>query len=688
MQSSFLDNLPVIKAGIREYAQTAQKNGWIEPKDCADVIKRIDEDTITIGVIGQMKAGKSTFLNALLFGKEVLPAASTPMTAALTEITYGEIASIEAEFYTRDEWEQIKIDADKPEDTPKVQAAKELVEKSGKLGGQLNSLLGSKKKAAFGDLMDYVGAEGKYVAITKSAKIVYPLDMLKGMQIVDTPGFNDPVVSREERSMQFLAKADVVILLLYSGRAFDETDSKIIFEKVRGVGVGKIIIAINKYDVDIEKGEIEENLQNYVKEKIRKTVSEKNDETLNKLLGNPNPILFSAYMALLAKKPLSEIQKDETEYFHYKRLCNDVFSDMIHSQQDMFEKSRLAILQGEIDTLLKKEKVEILVDKSLNFIKAKIDTKRADYDKGITEYSEKIKTLSLNPEELEEKQHDAERAQKKIARTIDSMETDLKDFVSEKITNTVRNLGKKRNAAITNMQHSIESANVAEEAQSRVNVVLMDIQQEFKDEFEELNRKLKTELRAKSEDTISEMSDIIERFFSDDEEKSKDYINSCKSELQKFNDISTEEMFATGKYEVDEDDNYGDNIAGYVGIFFRYATFGALGGIAKKFGWQHGGKQEMLESVESYLPAASDLKVSFEPLRQLADEFVAFFRKRFDDDLVSLILKQIDEAKRNFAEREQNKKTAEADLAKVEAEKKQFEEQVKEANTIINALPL
>ena len=46
---------------------------------------------LNIGVIGQVKAGKSSFLNTLLFGgKEILPKASTPKTATLTKMEYAE----------------------------------------------------------------------------------------------------------------------------------------------------------------------------------------------------------------------------------------------------------------------------------------------------------------------------------------------------------------------------------------------------------------------------------------------------------------------------------------------------------------------------------------------------------------------------------------------------------------------
>jgi hypothetical protein len=415
------------------------------------------------------------------------------MTAALTEITYGEQAAVEAEFYTRDEWEGIKLTAKRQEeDDPQVQAAKELVEKSLVLGGELERYLDTKQTAAFNELRNYVGAEGKYVAITKAAKIVYPLEMLKGVRIVDTPGFNDPVVSREQRSIQFLEKADVVILLLYAGRAFDEADRDIIFKKVRNVGVGKIIIAVNKYDVDITKGELEEDLQNSVKDRILKEVRKAQDPILEKLLGKPNPLLFSALMAILAKKPLSDINNNETDRFDYERLCNDVFG--IHTQQEMYEKSRLDLLKNEIDNLLKKEKIDILVHKSISGIRAKIDFKRADLDQTLLRLTEELKILDLNPEDLEKNQRECKRQSRKIENAIKEMEIDLKDFVSETIKTSGKNFEKNRTAVIADLKENISTAKSKEEARPRIAFLLSDIQRKLKEEYEELYEIPKVEI--------------------------------------------------------------------------------------------------------------------------------------------------------------------------------------------------
>ena len=57
-----------------------------------------DQQTLNIAIMGQVKAGKSSFLNALLFdGKPVLPTAATPKTANLTRISYGAIPAVEIE---------------------------------------------------------------------------------------------------------------------------------------------------------------------------------------------------------------------------------------------------------------------------------------------------------------------------------------------------------------------------------------------------------------------------------------------------------------------------------------------------------------------------------------------------------------------------------------------------------------
>ena len=124
------------KKQVIELAHKAVGYNWITQEDCDSILTKIKNNTLTIGVIGQMKCGKSTFLNAFIFEDDILPAATTPMTAALTTITYGEEKRVQAEFYTKEEWAEQKMTAQSDLNAvtdstlkAKIQAAKELYEK-------------------------------------------------------------------------------------------------------------------------------------------------------------------------------------------------------------------------------------------------------------------------------------------------------------------------------------------------------------------------------------------------------------------------------------------------------------------------------------------------------------------------------------------------------------------------------
>ena len=106
MEQNLFEELQQKKLRLIEMANKAAEFGWIDAARKDEIVNKINNDVLTIGVIGQMKCGKSTFLNAFVFEDDILPSAVTPMTAALSVITYGEKKKIVAEFYTPDEWEE------------------------------------------------------------------------------------------------------------------------------------------------------------------------------------------------------------------------------------------------------------------------------------------------------------------------------------------------------------------------------------------------------------------------------------------------------------------------------------------------------------------------------------------------------------------------------------------------------
>ncbi len=411
------------KEARRAQIKQAAGNGFITEEQQKEFEKKLDNDVLIIGVIGQMKAGKSTFLNAFVFERDVLPAATTPMTAALTVITYGPEEKIEVEFYNSEEWDEQRLTAQRTltadsseAEKSKVQAAQELVEKSARIGNRLPELLGTKRTDTLDKLIEYVGADGQFVSITKAVKIYYPKEYLRGVEIVDTPGFNDPIVSREERTKDFLRRADAVLLMLYAGRPFDATDREIVFKHLSQCGIGKVMIGINKYDIPRENGETESEIKAYVKEEIRNACRESSDEGLKEMLKTEEPIPLSAEMALLSYLPMKAIISNDS-YKHAWHRYGEAFG--LGSQDDLREFSHFSDLAKRVQEIVMKEKGEILFNKSRNAIKAAVSKVGLELDQEIAKTKERAANLNLTDDELEEKQRKLGRAQKRLKKQME-----------------------------------------------------------------------------------------------------------------------------------------------------------------------------------------------------------------------------------------------------------------------------
>ena len=241
-----------------------------------------ENKVLKIGVVGQVKAGKSSFLNSLFFdGENVLPRASTPMTAGLTVLEYGKENMFSIDYYNEKEWNTFEGKAKQYDDFLQEQkgmlpeghnlsdeeiarmanisedltSAKELVSScSGTARSKIKaqSFVETKTFSDISDLQDiladYVGAEGRYTSVVKSLTIKLNDERLKNLRIVDTPGVNDPIQSREFRTREFLRECHGVFLLSYAGRFFDSTDVNFLSGRIGSQGIGTVVLIASKFD--------------------------------------------------------------------------------------------------------------------------------------------------------------------------------------------------------------------------------------------------------------------------------------------------------------------------------------------------------------------------------------------------------------------------------------------------------
>lgn len=247
---------------------------------------------LRIAIVGQMKAGKSSFINALLFPVDILPKAATPMTAALTRIAYSEKPRIEIQFFSKKDWQGIQSSADeylkqyhqieneiKSEHTEPKKAIfgmamsklkKPATEKlapitPSMINAQINDELiscyelvrmaqdkqidlettlgktevieGSNINEIAEKMHDYVGSSGRYTAVTKVLSLYTDDSRLKDIEIYDTPGFNDPVISRGMQTRKFLGQCDMVFLLSTISQYLTKSDLSLLREQLTSAGI-------------------------------------------------------------------------------------------------------------------------------------------------------------------------------------------------------------------------------------------------------------------------------------------------------------------------------------------------------------------------------------------------------------------------------------------------------------------
>lgn len=352
-----------------------------------------DSRKLSIGIVGAVKAGKSSFLNACIFnGEDYLPKAATPMTAALTRISYSETPKAIIHFYTREDWETIEKQSALYDERLKkeydeyckristqnaqfacdgvvsVMQLMSLQEYEANYKCKSENQRGAKEltrmvkdPALFekldstdvidGDIIhkldDYVGANGHYTPIVSYVELQVDNPYVKDIEIVDTPGLNDPIVSRGIRTKQFLRSCDVVLLLSPCSQFMEAQTVTLMASNLPDAGVREILVVGSKLDSGIlneNDGDFalayKKSLTSY-KTQFTKNLAQarnmgKHTEILDKM--STKTVLFaSATCFAIDRKIRNNVPLDENEQKVY---------DNLHTRFSNFEDKFLGSLGG------------------------------------------------------------------------------------------------------------------------------------------------------------------------------------------------------------------------------------------------------------------------------------------------------------------------------------------------------
>jgi len=273
--------------------------------------KQLEEEHFFVSFTGQIKAGKSTLINALLFEEEIIPTDDTPHTAKITLIKYGKEPRIEATFYNKEEWKQLKSNKDFYEEFLKPD-----IEKSIGQGLFVDEIINTtakiKNENHLDNLNDYVARYGKYTPFVNLVTIYHPNEILKEITIVDTPGTNDPNEQRDKVAKEWIHKTNANIYITYAGQAMDKVDIDFIDNFLLSVPKEQKLTVLNKIDSINDSDGLEE----YISELLADTQLKRREVVSNK----ESLILVSALGALIDKMLNRKLTLNEDLEYYAEQL--------------------------------------------------------------------------------------------------------------------------------------------------------------------------------------------------------------------------------------------------------------------------------------------------------------------------------------------------------------------------------
>ena len=385
-----------------------------------DILDRLSAP-FTFVIVGEVKAGKSSFVNALLEAKnEICKVAPSPMTDTIQLITYGEEERIE-------------------EVNPHFK------------------------------------------------RIYQPVEILKEIAIVDTPGTNTIVEHHQEITERFIPHSDLIVFVFEAKNPYRQSAWKF-FDYINEEWRRKIIFVLQQKDL-MEPNDLEINIQGVVENAIKKGIE------------NPNVFAVSAKMELdgyVQQSGFKDIRKYIQENIidgkaPYLKIANNIntsftINEKIAHSIDLREQQWTydQVFRTEIKETLNNQEV-----KTNNQINNLIENLLAAYDR-ITNQKEKELAEGLGFVTVIKRSFGSMFGSQKnlkewLGQQAKDFESKLNSSLKDKLNNgiidvadNIQTMGKLVHAKIKDSKTILEDSDeiFADIAEKRANV-LMDLQRSF-----------------------------------------------------------------------------------------------------------------------------------------------------------------------------------------------------------------
>lgn len=185
--------VPAVVTELRRAARTLDETATLLG---TEELLTVSQRPLRVAILGEFNAGKSTFLNAFL-GADIAPMGVLPTTATLHHVVYSQ-----------DRFARIHVvgDDDRVVDPARLRQTLQEVQDAG----------GSVSRVTVG----------------------LPLDRLRQVEILDTPGFNAPDVTHAEAARKAFLEANLLLWIMDANQPLKDSEKRVLAEAApRGVPV-------------------------------------------------------------------------------------------------------------------------------------------------------------------------------------------------------------------------------------------------------------------------------------------------------------------------------------------------------------------------------------------------------------------------------------------------------------------
>lgn len=390
-----------------------------------------------IALVGTIKAGKSTLINALL-DYEYASTNVTPETASLTKFRKGTTNYIKVSFYTKQEWVELWKSVNDTRATVFLEEYETLNAESEKdhwVGQTSRKILCETKEKLIEEIQKWTSSKSACHYFVKEVEVgLEEFELPEGVILVDTPGLDDVVEYRSNITRDYIDRANAVLVCVKSDTLTGPELATIysVFSNTRYNPEKVYIIATQVDTLNKPREDWKKQQKEWIKYLKTKQAY------ANEYLAEKNLISVSAYLFTLLKS-YKNLSEDDEKCWELKSTCFKLRINNIEEKyQELLDFTNITFLKNKIQREIVQSYKKILVEdikgsyiQCKNSIKETMNNIKIKQEEIISMSQTDIKDLKIKQREYEEKYKEMMKEQEDRRDTINILKIKVSQFAEE-----------------------------------------------------------------------------------------------------------------------------------------------------------------------------------------------------------------------------------------------------------------